>query len=497
MKRLPLLAYAFLLSWNACSSSPMASAADPAVPGVDLYQRHCAVCHGVEGDADTMVAGLLLPRPTAFRDGRFKLVSTTNGQPTEHDLIASLRRGLPGSTMMSYGWLPDDDLRALAGEVMRLTRLGRAASIQASAAAAGAPLGDDDAAALAARLLTAGATIDTGGDGPLTAARLDDGRRLYTLHCADCHGADGRGLPVANEWPTDGSWLWPRDFTAGYLRGGSSHHELALRLRAGMPGAHMPAVALSRDETAALTSYVRGMIPTEAADHHVQWRRTVRVPRVATLAGEPADGAGLEAVRLPLAPLRWRQDAATEVLLRAAHDGHELVLQLDWADATRDDHVVPGQPMGDGAAVQFATGDEAPLFTMGSPTSPVNVWRWHAYDPAAVAGLMDLLTRPPHASLDSRTPALPAPRCESILLHGPASSSSAAGSGLPLRVSTAWHDGRWTVTFRRALAARGAGEVALVSPPALLFALAVWDGSRDRSPASKSITTWHRLELAP
>ncbi|MBZ0150783.1 MAG: cytochrome c, partial [Planctomycetes bacterium] len=121
MKRLPLLAYAFLLSWNACSSSPMASAADPAVPGVDLYQRHCAVCHGVEGDADTMVAGLLLPRPTAFRDGRFKLVSTTNGQPTEHDLIASLRRGLPGSTMMSYGWLPDDDLRALAGEVMRLT----------------------------------------------------------------------------------------------------------------------------------------------------------------------------------------------------------------------------------------------------------------------------------------------------------------------------------------------------------------------------------------
>lgn len=498
MKRLPLLACAFLLSWNACSSPPAAALVPAsAARGTDLYQRHCAICHGSTGDADTPVARFLLPRPNGFRDGLFKLVSTSHGQPTVQDLIASLRRGLPGSTMMSYGWLPDDDLRALAEQVLRLTRLGRAAAIQASAAAAGSPLGDDEAAALAAQLLAAGTTIDTGDEGPLTAARLDEGRRLYKLHCADCHGDDGRGLPAGHEWPSDGSWVWPRDFTAGYLRGGSSHHELALRLRAGMPGAHMPAVMLSRDETAALTSYVRGLIPAEAADHHVQWRRTLRVPRVAALATGHGDWAGIEAVRLPLAPLRWRRDASTEVFLRAAHDGNELVLQLEWADATRDDRVVPGQAMGDGAAVQFAAANDPPLFTMGSPTAPVNVWRWHAYDPSAVAGLLDLLTRPPHASLDITTPAQPAPRQESLLLHGPDSSTGMAGSGLPLRVTTAWRDGRWSATFRRELAARSPGEVSLVATEALLFAIAVWDGSRDRSPASKAITTWHRLELAP
>jgi hypothetical protein len=53
------------------------------------------------------------------------------------------------------------------------------------------------------------------------------------------------------------------------------------------------------------------------------------------------------------------------------------------------------------------------------------------------------------------------------------------------------------VTLRRQLAARSSDEVALAPGTPTLFALAVWDGAIDRSPASKSITTWHALELQP
>ncbi|MFN6192886.1 MAG: ethylbenzene dehydrogenase-related protein, partial [Planctomycetota bacterium] len=74
---------------------------------------------------------------------------------------------------------------------------------------------------------------------------------------------------------------------------------------------------------------------------------------------------------------------------------------------------------------------------------------------------------------------------------------TATGSGQPLQATTRWRDGRWTVTLRRQLAARSNDEVALAVGAPRLFALAVWNGAVDRSPASKSITTWHVLELQP
>ncbi|MFN9332810.1 MAG: c-type cytochrome, partial [Planctomycetota bacterium] len=88
--------------------------------GAALFDRHCAVCHCRMGDADTSVAAMLLPRPAAFRDGLFKLVSTDNGVPSEDDLVRMLRRGMPGSTMFAFDWLPEADLRGLARHVLHL-----------------------------------------------------------------------------------------------------------------------------------------------------------------------------------------------------------------------------------------------------------------------------------------------------------------------------------------------------------------------------------------
>lgn len=494
----PLLAVAAAAFATCATSAPdQAQPTAAADRGAELFAAHCAVCHGDAGDADTLVAELLRPRPAAFREGLFKLASTENGMPTEDDLVATLRRGMPGSTMMAWDWLPDADLRALAREVRRLAVRGRAASIQRAAAIGGQPSGDAEALAVAERQLAPGPVVATGVPGPVTGANLAEGERLYRLHCASCHGVDGRGLPQTEGWASGASWLWPRDFTAGYLRGSASYQDLAFRIRAGMPGAHMPPTRLTIPETEALVGYVAGLIPETAADHHVQWRRTVRVPRLPALPAEDDDAAlaTVDAIRLPLAPLWWRPEAVDELWLRAAHDGETLMWRLEWQDTTRDDRPRPDAPIGDGAAVQFAFTPDPPLFAMGSKGAPVNVWRWHAFDPKETAGLVDLLGGA-HAGLDVPAAALqPKARSESLQLGGIGSAAGATGSGLPLQVATRWRDGRWTATFRRALRARSDREVDLTGPGPVLFALAIWNGSIDRHAGSKAITTWHAIEL--
>ncbi|MFN8825446.1 MAG: c-type cytochrome, partial [Planctomycetota bacterium] len=372
----PLVAAALLFA--TCQDAPQPRpTADPANGsafdrGAALFARHCAVCHGQDGSADTLVASLLVPRPTAFADGMFKLVSTQNGMPSDDDLTATLRRGMPGSTMMAFDWLPADDLLALAQHVRALAVRGRATAIANTSQAVGRPVTAEAAHREAERALAPGAPIATPEPNRVDAATLGTGEALFAKHCAGCHGADGRGLPGSDAWPTDGVRLWPRDFTAGYLRGGASVRELSLRIRAGMPGAHMPPTALAEGELLALATYVQRLVPEAARSHHVQWRRTLRVAKLAAL---PADGdekafAAIEAVRLPVVPLRWRADAASEVWLQVAHDGTTLLLRLSWQDDRADTQPRPDQAMGDGAAEQIATGDDAPLFAMGSQDHP-------------------------------------------------------------------------------------------------------------------------------
>tara|TARA_R110002072_G_scaffold46591_10_gene129156 strand:+ start:171487 stop:172980 length:1494 start_codon:yes stop_codon:yes gene_type:complete len=495
MLRSTLLAGTSALALVACAVD---EAPQPAVTidrGGELFARHCAVCHGATGKADTPIAHMLLPRPNAFGNGLFKLVSTSNGAPTTDDLVATLRRGMPGSSMMSYGWMPDEDLQALAVEVQTLTHQGRAEQILATAQITREPMTAEQAMVAAERQLLPDATVIADFESQATPVALAEGEKLYQRHCAGCHGADGRGLAATKTWSTVGSSLQPRDFTAGYLRGGASNRELAYRIRAGMPAAHMPPVTLADPETHALVAYVRTLIPDDAIDHHVQWRRNLHIesgPALPELDQVAFDG--IDAVRLPLVPLRWRADAVEEVWLRIRHDRDDLVMQLEWADPTRDDRVHPSQVLGDGVAIQFATTTDTPLFAMGSENAPVNVWRWHAFDPKETAGMVDLMADPLHRGLDLSNPVQPTPRSESIQLVGPSSVGQATANGLPLKVRTSWRDGRWRVTFHRPLSPRGR-EVDLTGSRPVLFAIAIWDGSKDRGPGSKSITTWHQLVL--
>ncbi len=82
--------------------------------GQALYERHCAVCHGLKGDGKGEAAYLLQPKPRKFRAGNFRLVTSQNLQPTQDDVLRTITNGMPGTAMPSWAHLPEDHRRELA-----------------------------------------------------------------------------------------------------------------------------------------------------------------------------------------------------------------------------------------------------------------------------------------------------------------------------------------------------------------------------------------------
>src|SRR2546428_9384157 len=84
----PLPAVAALLA--AAGGVPAAAPAQPA-PGRQVYDEHCAVCHGAQGDGRGAAAARFATPPRDFTAGRYKIRSTPSGQlPTDDDLRRSI-----------------------------------------------------------------------------------------------------------------------------------------------------------------------------------------------------------------------------------------------------------------------------------------------------------------------------------------------------------------------------------------------------------------------
>jgi mono/diheme cytochrome c family protein len=96
--------------------------------GETLYTQNCTSCHGAQGDGLGKAAYLLYPKPRNFKEGLFRLVSTSDQQPSNNDLFNSITRGMPGSAMPPWNQLPEEDRWGLVYYVRYLTELGKEAS---------------------------------------------------------------------------------------------------------------------------------------------------------------------------------------------------------------------------------------------------------------------------------------------------------------------------------------------------------------------------------
>ena len=509
---------------TAPASSPFADpeASGEASAGLQLYQRHCAVCHGDQGDGKGTAAYLLSPVPRDFRSGRYRVVSGENGTPTRADLEGVIRRGMPGSSMPPWDHLSADEVEALVQVVWEFTLDGKSDQLLAYAADEDEELSREEAWEQAVELLDPGAELAVPEAAAPDAATLDAGRALYLQNCADCHGDDGRGQGVKEQWNEDGSPTRPRDFTAGIFKGEPDDASIMRRMLLGMPGSPMPSTEFeAADDSPALAAYVSSLVERGAENKVLQRRTAIRVARTTAATPTQADDpAWREAmpVFLPLMPLWWRDEHVEGVSVRALHDGATLAFLLTWVDAAADRDLLSQTAFSDAVAVQLSAAEDPPLFAMGATGEPVNIWLWKAAwedDRERVRGVGDRFPHTPddqyghleesHAGL-YRT-ALASGNLQSLggggvaaedlVAEGLGSAESQALGNQQVRARGAWKSGRWQVVLRRPMRTGSEGDVALPAGGTAAVAFAVWDGAAGDRDGQKSVTIWHELQLEP
>ena len=102
-------------------------------------------------------------------------------------------------------------------------------------------------------LLVAGAAVrGQSNRGDYGAADIAYGARLYTTHCAQCHGATGDSVGTVN-------------LRSGKLKNASTDQQLMALLATGIPGTGMPAFKFNNAEQAGIVAYLRNMNTFDAS----------------------------------------------------------------------------------------------------------------------------------------------------------------------------------------------------------------------------------------
>lgn len=235
--------------------------------GAGVYATRCASCHGFAGDGRGPVGPITAPYPRDFRAGAFK-VATGGHKPTAGQLVALLKRGVPGSAMPLFDLLPEADLSAAAAYLVHLSVRGEAEAAGLRAAAEG----DDSAAAARSKTTAVLATwaeprpvdppVPTPQYGePGYAEAVRRGRELFHSPaggCASCHQDYGR--TETYRYDVWGAPLRVADLTKGEFRWGRDDPTLASRVRHGIPAAGMPASPhLTTSQVGDLVAFVRDL----------------------------------------------------------------------------------------------------------------------------------------------------------------------------------------------------------------------------------------------
>jgi mono/diheme cytochrome c family protein len=212
--------------------------------GARLYQQHCAYCHGERGDGNGIAA--ISPRARYFGNERFKLAGTTNGVPTDDDLIRVIRHGIQGTAMPAFDekLIKPNELESLCEHIRRLTWAGTYERIRQKTDPD--EFDPTECAEKTDNLCRPGPPLVVPSSFPTASPEsVVRGRKVYEQTCMACHGPDGRGDGPQVKDPAfkneNGTPARPRDLTSGIFKGGGDPDRLYLRIRLGMPGTPMPA----------------------------------------------------------------------------------------------------------------------------------------------------------------------------------------------------------------------------------------------------------------
>lgn len=497
--------------------------APPASPrlvalGKQIYNQQCLACHGAGGRGDGEAAYLLYPKPRDFVAARYRLVSTWDRVPTDQDLFDTITRGMPGSSMPSWGHLPVEERWALVYYVKSLAEKPLEIRPQKN------PNPDG-----------------SGGQGviqppkapPFDAAARARALELYKDACASCHGATGKGDGTEKQVDEEGYPTRPRDLTAGIYKGSPDPLSVYRHIIAGIPGSPMPMSDWAwGDDAWHLVNYVRSL-SSDTQRARVEMKKfSIQASRVKILPDHPESGIWRSAVpvNLHLMPLWWRSERPEEVTVRAVHDGKEVAILMVWQDETDDNTALRPQDFRDAAAIQFSLTPNPPFFAMGATAAPVNIWMWKSERQADLdVAYQDIERAYPNIGIDSypnsMRSAVEQPSRHALTLHSDPTFVTGWGAGNivsdPQRKSAVedlaaqgfgtlrarpkveqkidargvYRQNSYEVMFRRTLSPTGEGAVALRPGSTVPVAFAVWNGSAGDRDGKKSVTIWQELKI--
>ncbi|MBI1952662.1 MAG: c-type cytochrome [Candidatus Omnitrophica bacterium] len=418
--------------------------------GQQLYEKQCALCHGLTGAGDGPAAYLLYPKPRDFTRNEFRLVSTSTMEAADEDLFLAITRGMPGSAMPSWEALTEKERWALVGYVRKLT---------------GSPAPSDPAS-----------IVPVPRETPSNAKSAGRGRALFSQGCASCHGLQGKGDGQQVMQDNQGFPIRPRNLTAGIFKGSSQSADLYRRIIAGLPGSPMPsyAGAYTDEQVWDLVHFVQSLAPPGAEERARLARRTIRASR---LKGEiPLDPMApawkrIKPAAVNLTPLWWRDDRIESVEVRCLHNGEALAFHLTWSDAARDNSTLTPQSFSDGAAIQLSAAADPPFFGMGDRQAPVWIWNWKA------------LPETPQAAEEANA-------------KGPGTLTSREARLQQVQARGLWQDGRWRLVFLRPIS-RNQEDLPLAPGATASAAFAIFDGAHQDRNGQKNVSIWNELQLEP
>jgi cytochrome c oxidase cbb3-type subunit 2 len=502
--------------------------------GPQLYSRYCAACHGEDGDGNGPAARFLYPKPRNFRQGQFRLVTTTNQVPSDDDLMRVVERGMPGSAMFPFGHLPEAERQALVAQVRQRVRQGLEDRLRQEAKEFGEQVDPKELAETLNRKTQPGTRFEVPRNLELPGAdSVARGRALYQKSCASCHGETGKGDGVQEQKDESGMPIRPRDFTRGIFKGGRERDQLYARIMLGVPGTPMPSSSstLKPAEAGDLVNFILSLSDTATPDRVEHRRKRLGAWRITEPFGDEIPEtvwAHVPALPVVASPLWWRDHQDPDLQVQAIHDRQSLALRLSWRDDTPDAQAIRPQDFPDMAAVQLFKGPREPFLGMGAADSSVDVWLWNAAAQADLQRYADVDTAYPNMAVDQypfESPggdphahptdhqprdflaAWAAGNLRSDPTHvAPGTDLQARGFGsltMRPRVSQAVsargrrEGNRWVVVLRRPLQTpKDAGPGLTLAPgEALSLAFALWDGAaRDRN-GQKLVSIWHDLVL--
>lgn len=254
------------------STSQKSTLKDPWISTPELVARgkalfvenQCATCHGPEGLGNGPAASGYNPHPRNFHSNE----GWTNGRKAAM-VFKTLKNGVPGTGMASYGTLPPDDRWALAAFVLSLGPQPVPASSEDELASVGfGPKakgggGEEEAPSISIdlaleRMAQAQPVAEHSmvSHFALERAQADatsTGGQLYTARCAECHGlhAEG-GIRVTN------IGVYPKAFVTTRALNSVSKDVFTKTVVNGLTGSLMPGNGqLSGSEISELYDYVR------------------------------------------------------------------------------------------------------------------------------------------------------------------------------------------------------------------------------------------------